>query len=380
MKNIIVLGSTGSIGQSTLSVVARFPDRFRVIGLSSHRNSQLLKKQIREFHPRFAAIGKDKISELRNSGIPKVEICDTNSGLNKMVASKNAEMVVMAISGSSALDSLLEAIRHRKTVALANKEALVMAGSIIMQEAKKHKTKIVPIDSEQSAIFQCLQNRNKNELKKIYLTASGGPLSDVQIQRFKNISVKEVLNHPRWKMGKKVTVDSATLMNKGLELIEAMWLFDVDVDKIEILIHKEAIIHSMVEFIDGTIIAQLGITDMKLPIQYALTYPERWKGNLKNLDFGKMNLTFKKPDLDKFPCLKLSYQAAKLKGTATCVLNAANEEAVKAFLEKKIGYLDIYRIIKTVLSKHKLIKNPNLEQIILADTWARQQAENLILN
>ncbi|MBM3252155.1 MAG: 1-deoxy-D-xylulose-5-phosphate reductoisomerase, partial [Candidatus Omnitrophica bacterium] len=187
MKNIIVLGSTGSIGQSTLSVVARFPDRFRVIGLSSHRNSQLLKKQIREFHPRFAAIGKDKISELRNSGIPKVEICDTNSGLNKMVASKNAEMVVMAISGSSALDSLLEAIRHRKTVALANKEALVMAGSIIMQEAKKHKTKIVPIDSEQSAIFQCLQNRNKNELKKIYLTASGGPLSDVQIQRFKNI-------------------------------------------------------------------------------------------------------------------------------------------------------------------------------------------------
>jgi 1-deoxy-D-xylulose-5-phosphate reductoisomerase len=350
------------------------------VGLSSHRNSQLLKKQIREFHPEFAAIGKEKIHELRNSGIPKVKICDTNSGLNKMVASKNADMVVMAISGSSALDSLLEAIRHKKTVALANKEALVMAGSIIMEEAKKHKTKIVPIDSEQSAIFQCLQNRNKNELNKIYLTASGGPLSDVPIRKFKNISVKQVLKHPRWKMGKKVTVDSATLMNKGLELIEAMWLFGVDIDKIEILIHKEAIIHSMVEFIDGTIIAQLGITDMKLPIQYALSHPERWKGNLKNLDFGNTNLTFKKPDLDKFPCLKLSCQAAKLKGTAPCVLNAANEEAVKAFLERKIGYLDIHRVIKSVLAKHKLIKNPSLKQIIQTDKWARQQVERLILN
>ncbi|MFH1655354.1 MAG: 1-deoxy-D-xylulose-5-phosphate reductoisomerase [Candidatus Omnitrophota bacterium] len=380
MKNIIVLGSTGSIGQNTLNVISDFPNRFRVVGLSSHKNNKLLRKQIDKFHPRFAAIGNEKIEELRNSHIPKVKICDTNSGLNEMVASNNIHTVVVAISGSSALDSLLQAIRHRKTVALANKEALVMAGSIIMKEAKKYKTKIVPIDSEQSAIFQCLQDRDKKELKKIYLTASGGPLNDIPKRRFRNISLKDVLKHPRWKMGKKITVDSATLMNKGLELIEAMWLFGVDIDKVEILIHKEAIIHSMVEFIDGTIIAQLGITDMKLPIQYALTYPERWKGNLKNLDFRKMNLTFKKPDLDKFPCLRLSYKAARLKGTAPCVLNAANEEAVKAFLEKRIRYLDIHRIIKSVLLRHRLVKNPSLAQIISVDKWARAQANKLILN
>jgi len=380
MKNIIVLGSTGSIGKNTLNVVSNFPNRFRVVGLSSNRNIQLLRKQIKKFHPEFAAIGKEKIDELKNNHIPKVKICDTNSGLNRMVASKDADIVVVAISGSSALDSLLQAIRRKKPIALANKEALVMAGSIVMREAKKYRASIVPIDSEQSAIFQCLQNRDKRELKKIYLTASGGPLNNVAKQRFKNISVKDVLSHPRWKMGKKVTVDSATLMNKGLELIEAMWLFDVDVDKVEILIHKEAIIHSMVEFVDGSIIAQLGVTDMKLPIQYALTYPERWKGNIKDLDFRKMNLSFKKPDLDKFPCLKLAYRAAKLKGTSPCVLNAANEEAVNAFLEKRIKYLDIYRIIKVVLARHKLIKNPSLNQIIQIDRWARQQAEKLILN
>lgn len=378
MKNIAVLGSTGSIGKNTLDIVSEFSDRLKVVGLSAYNNIELIRSQIEKFKPEYVAIRKDKIPALRKDINSRVKICDTNSGLKNMIASKDIDLVVVAISGSSALEPVLEAIRKRKAVALANKEALVMAGSVIMKEAKKYKTQIIPIDSEQSAIFQCLQDRDKKELKKIYLTASGGPLVDTPSQRLKNISVKEVLRHPRWKMGKKVTVDSATLMNKGLEIIEAMWLFGVDIDKIEVLIHKEAIVHSMVEFIDGSIIAQLGVTDMRLPIQYALTYPSRWKGTLNNLDFNKLNLTFKKPDFDKFPCLKLAYRAAKLKGTAPCVLNAANEEAVAAFLDRKIGYLDIHRIISAVLSKHEVSKNPSLRQIISADKWARLAAKTLM--
>jgi 1-deoxy-D-xylulose-5-phosphate reductoisomerase len=378
MRKITVLGSTGSIGQNTLDIISNFPNKFRIVGLSAYNNIGLLRRQIEKFHPEYVAIKSEKINILKTELKCQTKIFDADSNLKKMVSLNNIEMVVIAISGSNALEALLEAIRHRKIVALANKEALVMAGSIIMREARRYDTKIVPIDSEQSAIFQCLQGRNKNELKRIYLTASGGPLDIVSKSRFKNISVKEVLRHPRWKMGKKVTIDSATLMNKGLELIEAMWLFDIDIDKIKILIHREAIVHSMVEFIDGTIIAQLGITDMKLPIQYALTYPKRWQGNLKPLDFNKMTLTFKKPDFDKFPCLELAYRAARLKGTAPCVLNAANEEAVKAFLQERIGYLDLYRIIKTVLSKHKVIKNPRLKEIISADKWARKKVEKLL--
>lgn len=378
MKNIAVLGSTGSIGQNTLDIVSEFSDRLKVVGLSAYNNIGLLRSQIKDFSPEYVAIREDKISALRKDINSRIKICDTNSGLKNMIASKDIDLVVVAISGSSALESVLEAIRQRKTVALANKEALVMAGSIIMREAKKYNVQIIPIDSEQSAIFQCLEDRNKKELKKIYLTASGGPLIDAPVNRLKNISVREVLKHPRWKMGKKVTVDSATLMNKGLELIEAMWLFDVDVEKIEILIHREAVVHSMVEFIDGSIIAQLGVTDMRLPIQYALTYPARWRGILKSLDFKSLNLAFEKPNFDKFPCLRLAYKAAKLRGAAPCVLNAANEIAVDAFLEEKIGYLDIYRIIKSVLFKHKVLKNPGLNEIISVDEWARVQAKKLI--
>jgi len=378
MKNIAVLGSTGSIGQNTLDIVSEFSDRLKVVGLSAYNNIGLLRSQIKDYSPEYVAIREDKISALRKDINGRIKVCDTNSGLKNMIASKDIDLVVVAISGSSALESVLEAIRQKKTVALANKEALVMAGSIIMREARKYNTRIIPIDSEQSAIFQCLQDRNKKELKKIYLTASGGPLVDAPVNRLKNISVKEVLRHPRWKMGKKVTVDSATLINKGLELIEAMWLFDVDPKQIEILIHREAIVHSMVEFIDGSIIAQLGVTDMRLPIQYALTYPARWKGILKSLDFKSLNLAFDKPDFDKFPCLGLAYKAARLRGTAPCVLNAANEIAVEAFLEEKIGYLDIYRIINSVLSKHKVSRKPGLNEIISVDKWARAQAQKLI--
>lgn len=378
MKNIAILGSTGSIGQNTLDIVSEFSDRLRVMGLSAYNNIGLLRSQIKKFNPEFVAIRKDNIPVLKRDLNSSIKVCDTNSGLKDMIASKDIDLVVVAISGSGALESVLEAIRQKKTVALANKEALVMAGSIIMREARKYNTQIIPIDSEQSAIFQCLQDRNKKELRKIYLTASGGPLVDASPNRLKKISVREVLKHPRWKMGKKVTVDSATLMNKGLELIEAMWLFDVNVEQIEILIHRQAIVHSMVEFIDGSIIAQLGVTDMRLPIQYALTYPARWKGVLKSLDFRSLNLAFEKPDFDKFPCLKLAYQVARAKGTAPCVLNAANEIAVEAFLEEKIGYLDIYRIIKSVLSKHRVLRNPSLKEIICVDKWAREAAKKLI--
>jgi len=381
MKKIVILGSTGSIGVSTLDVISNFPKDFSVIGLTAFDNVERLSEQIKRFHPRYAAIRNDKIKELQQNTNHGVKIFDAHSGVDNIVSLKDVDVVVLAISGSSALGPLLSAIKYSKTIALANKEALVMAGSIIMPMVKKYHARIIPIDSEQSAIFQCLEGRRGEELKKVYLTASGGPLKSVPKDKLKSVSCKKVLAHPRWKMGRKITVDSATLMNKGLELIEAKWLFDIDIKNIEVLIHKEAIIHSMVEFVDGIILAQLGITDMRSPIQYALSYPKRLSSKINFVNFSKLKkLSFETPNYRKFPCLNLAYEAAIMGGSAPCVLNAANEVAVSAFLEHHIKYIDIYKIIRKVMSKHRLVSNPNLNDILTADKWARQEAEALIHN
>lgn len=382
LKRIAVLGSTGSIGINTLRVVERFPREFKVVALSAYANTKLLAKQIKKFSPLYAGAGRQGVEYLRQCrGLGNSKLFCVEEGMAPIVANPGVDMVVLGIRGAAALGPLLEAARSGKTVALANKEALVMAGHIIMREARRHKATIIPVDSEQSAIFQCLDGKNANELSKVYLTASGGPLCNVPKSEFGKLSVGRILKHPRWKMGKKITVDSATLMNKGLEIIEAMWLFNLGVSEIEVLIHPQAVIHSMVEFRDGSILAQLGITDMRLPIQYALTYPRRFETGLKDMDFFKLQqLTFKKPDLKKFPALQLCMDVARRKGTAPCVLNAANEEAVEAFLNKRLSFTGIYGVVEKVVSKHHSVQSPTLEDVWAADGWAREQARGLILN
>ena len=380
LKKVAILGSTGSIGISTLKIIERFPRSFSVVALSAHNNVALLESQIKKFHPKCVALQKEKIADLKKRiGSHCVKILDSGSEIVSLVNRRDVDVVVLGIQGRAALEPFLAAVRCGKIVAPANKEALVMAGDIIMDEARKHQATIIPVDSEQSAIFQCLDSRDKKELKKVYLTASGGSLKDVNQAKFDRISVKQILAHPRWSMGKKITVDSATLMNKGLEIIEAMRLFNLPAEKIEVLIHPESIIHSMVEFCDGTIIAQLGVTDMRIPIQYALTYPKRAETGLPSLDFIKQkSLTFQKPDFKKFPSLKLCYEVAKKSGSLPSVLNAANEEAVDAFLKKEIKFSQIYRIVQKVVRRHKRIKNPNLKMILESDRWAREQTRKEI--
>jgi len=379
MKRITILGSTGSIGCNTLEVIKNFADKFEVFGLSTNANIRILLKQIKEFSPKVVLVKDLSQAERLKKIIPaKVRLLFGEEGLIEL-AEEKVDLLVMAISGSSAFLPLLKAIEKQPAIALANKEALVMAGPLIMKKAKKRNTKIIPVDSEQSAIWQCLEGKDKTTLRKIYLTASGGPLREISKKEFRNVSLKKVLNHPRWKMGKKVTVDSATLMNKGLEIFETMYLFDVDISKIEVVIHPEAIIHSMVEFIDGSILAQLSITDMRIPIQYALSYPKRFVSFLKPLNFFKIKtLSFFKPDLDKFSCLRLAYEAAKIGGTMPAVLNSSNEIAVEAFLKRRINFSQIPKVIERVMLLHKNIVNPELEDIIDAHYWAKEKTEELL--
>jgi 1-deoxy-D-xylulose-5-phosphate reductoisomerase len=379
MKRIAILGSTGSIGQNTLDVIERLPDEFEVVGLSANSNIDILYQQIRRFSPKTVAV-RDNLSAqtLRKKLDSRIKLLAGEYAAVTIACDQRVDLIVLAISGAAALMPLIKAIEAGKDVALANKEALVMAGDIIMRKAKSKNVKILPIDSEQSAIWQCIDGKEKKNIKKIYLTASGGPLRDLNRSEFKKISLKRVLKHPRWKMGRKVTVDSATLMNKGLEVIETMRLFDVNVSQIEIVIHPESIIHSMVEFIDGSILAQLSITDMRIPIQYALTYPKRCPQDLASLDFFKLQkLTFYKPDLNKFPCLRLAYKTAQEGGSAPCVLNVSNEVAVNAFLNEKIDFLSIPKVIEKVLERHKVVSHPKLEDIYYTDAWARKEAQDL---
>jgi len=379
-KKVVILGSTGSIGINTLKVIERFPDKFKVVGLTAYSNFKLLSRQVQKFSPTHVAVNEQGIRYFKKQGFArKVRILNVAEDLEQLVALKTVDVVVIAMRGSAALKPFLSAVRAGKMVAPANKEALVVAGDLLMREARRNKATIIPIDSEQSAIFQCLEGRDRGELKKILLTASGGALLNVPKSRFGKLTIRQILNHPRWKMGKKITVDSATLMNKGFEVIEAMVLFQLDIEQIEVVIHPEAIIHSMAEFRDGTIIAQLGVADMRLPIQYALTYPERLESGLKGINFSDLGqLTFLKPDLDKFPALSLAIYAGRRGGTLPSVLNAADEEAVEAFLSKKIRFSDIYKTVENVVRRHRINKKPTLKSIMEADLWAREEAKSLI--
>ncbi len=376
-KKICILGSTGSIGKNALKVISSLSDRFQVSGLSAQSNVSLLAEQVNKFKPKGVAIGDEaKTRELRNKINANVNILAGEEGIEELARQGEADVVLIAISGSASIKPTYSAVLGGKDIALASKEALVSAGHLITREARRRDATIVPVDSEHSAIFQCLVGSDFSKVKGLHITASGGPLWKMPRRSFKDLSRRVVLKHPKWKMGKKVSVDSATMMNKGLEAIEAKWLFGIDIERIKILIHPEAIVHSMVEFVDGSVLAQLGITDMRLPIQYALSYPERYKSGLKRLDMiGIPSLTFHKPDMNKFPSLRLAYEAAKKGGSAPCALNASNELAVKAFLESRIKFTDIPLIVEKVLSRHKKIEFPTLKEIFEIEKWVKEEVE-----
>ncbi|MFH1507377.1 MAG: 1-deoxy-D-xylulose-5-phosphate reductoisomerase [Candidatus Omnitrophota bacterium] len=383
MRNIVILGSTGSIGRNALEVVRSLPGEFKVSGLSTNSNIELLEEQITEFLPSSVWVGDDKKAYALHRKLgKKVQVFSSAQGLDELAGRSGVDMVLVAISGSAALSPLLKAIDNKADIALANKEALVMAGPLILARARKKNVKIIPIDSEQSAIWQCLEAKEQVKLKNIYLTASGGPFKGYSLRQLAKISVSEALRHPRWKMGKKITVDSATLMNKGLEIIEAMHLFGVGADKIKIVIHPQAIIHSMVEFIDGVVMAQLSRPDMRIPIQYALTYPRRFAcGICRGLDFYTLkSLDFQRPDFKSFPCLGLAFTAAKEGGSMPCALNAANEIAVEEFLNNNLSFILIPEVVRKVMGRHKKIDNPGLRQILEVDSWARAEAGRIINN
>lgn len=374
------MGSTGSIGINTLNVIRRFPQHFEVLALSAHSNLELLGRQVREFSPTFAAVGIEGAAQKDALAVGRgTKILAGPQALTYLAGHPRADVVVVAMSGRAALEPFLNAAKSGKVIAPANKEALVIAGELIMAAAKKAGASIIPVDSEQSAIFQCLQGQRREDLEKIYLTASGGALRAVPASKFAAISVSRILKHPRWKMGRKITVDSATMMNKGFEVIEAQRLFSLKVDQIEVVVHPQAIVHSLVSFRDGSFLAQLGVTDMQLPIQYALTYPQRLASGLAVLDLVKLKrLTFAAPDFGKFPCLALAFEAARRAATVPAVLNAADEVAVDAFLSGRIRFTDIFKIVEKVVVRHRSRPQPSLDQIIAADLWARQKAVELI--
>ncbi len=370
MKRIVVLGSTGSIGQQTLDVVRAHPGRFRIVGLAAGRNIDLLAKQIEEFNPKFVSCSSNDLPAGAGYEVMSPE---------EIASHPEADIVVMATSGKAGLSPTLEAIKAGKTIALANKEVLVMAGEIVTRLAKANNARIIPVDSEHSAIWQCLKGESKN-MSRIILTASGGPFYKYSPAQLERVTVEQALNHPSWKMGKKVTIDSATLMNKGLEVIEAHWLFHAPYDNIRILIHPQSIIHSMVEFADGTIKAQLSYPDMRLPIQYALSYPERLPNpSLPLLDWSRVgSLTFQQPDLSAFPCLRLAIEAGRQGGTYPAVLCGADETAVELFLSGRIKFIDIAGLVESTLEQHKSIADPTLEEIIGTDGWARDTVLQIV--
>lgn len=382
MKKLTILGSTGSIGKNTLEIVRQFPEHFQVIGLGAGRNIELLREQIVTFKPRIASVlDKTLARQLQNqlSVSGKPEVVWGTDGYCKIAKDPDVDMVVSAIVGGAGFLPTLAAIEASKDIALANKETLVMGGEIVTSLARERQIRLLPVDSEHSAIFQALQGNNQRELRKILLTASGGPFRKFTKTELKKVTPEQALDHPTWSMGSKITIDSATLMNKGLEVIEACWLFDVNPAQIEVHIHPESIIHSMVEYVDGSIIAQLGIPDMKTPIAYALTYPERFPVENPSLDlFATEKLTFYAPDFDRFPCLKLAYEALEAGGTMPAVLNAANEVAVGAFLKKHISFSEIPVIIERTMFQHKQESCKDIAEILSADKWARRTATKLI--
>ncbi|MEW6186202.1 MAG: 1-deoxy-D-xylulose-5-phosphate reductoisomerase [Thermodesulfobacteriota bacterium] len=378
MKSLSLLGSTGSIGVQVLKLISRFENRFRIVGLSAGKNIPLLKEQVLHFRPRMVSVASEKEAQtIRAGGFPgyPLKILWGEQGHEEVASLDEADMVVSAMVGAVGLRPTLAAIRSGKTVALANKEPLVMAGALIMQEVRKNKVVLLPVDSEHSAIFQVLQGQQRTALKRIILTASGGPFRDYPREEMARITGGQALNHPRWKMGPKISIDSATLMNKGLEVMEAGWLFGVPLDQIDIYIHPQSIVHSMVEFQDGSVLAQLGNPDMMLPIAYALSYPERLPLVQPPLDLTALEgLTFSRPDLERFPCLKLALVAGKEGGTLPAVLNAANEAAVAAFLAGGLTFQGIAQVIEATMEKHHPFTPSALDEILEVDAWARAQA------
>jgi len=379
MKRVAILGSTGSIGRQALDVVAAHSDRIEVVGLAAGRNWELLAEQADRFKPTVVSVSRledaERVKARLGAGI---EVLHGEDGLRAVACARDADVVLVAITGVAALLPTIDAIMMSRNIALANKELLVAAGMMITEMAKGMGVQLLPVDSEHSAVWQCLHGR-QTEIADIVLTASGGPFRAWPREAMQRTVAADALKHPTWSMGSKISIDSATLMNKGLEVIEARWLFDVDYDHIEVLVHPQSIVHGMARLTDGTVLACLSIPDMKIPIQYAFTYPKRWKMALPALDLaGLGHLEFERPDYDRFPGLKLAYDVGRTAGTAPCVFNAANEVAVNAFLRGGIGYFDIVATVQAVLDKHETVERPGLSEILAADRWARDLAEETI--
>jgi 1-deoxy-D-xylulose-5-phosphate reductoisomerase len=383
LKKIAILGSTGSIGANTLNVVRKLGKGYKITGISAQKNVDLLIEQIVEFRPAIVALSDEVAAEKLKKRIhrfrPLPKIYKGAVGLIEFARNPVSNFLVSALVGSAGLLPTLAAIEAGKDIALANKEILVMAGDFIIKAAEKRRTKILPLDSEHSAIFQCLRAEKIENVRRLILTASGGPFYKYKKNQLEKVTVQETLHHPTWQMGRKITVDSATLMNKGLEAIEASHLFGIDINRIDVLIHPQAVIHSLVELVDGSVLAQLGIADMRIPIQFALTYPRRNLSRLQGLKLEKVSrLTFQKPNLKNFPCLGLAFRAGRIGGTMPVVLNAADEVAVRVFLEGKIGITDIRKIIESVMAEHKVDKKPDLQEILRVDQWARDKTKEKI--
>lgn len=376
MKQIAILGSTGSIGESTLRVIRHLgPEEFRVVALAAHSHIDTLEKQADEFHPELLAVYDPEKAAVLKKRRPEFHIVSGMEGVEAAASYSSASFVVSALSGTLGLIPTIAAIKAGKTIGLANKESLVSGGAFVMTLARKHQVTLLPIDSEHSAIFQCLHGEKIEAVRRLIITASGGPFYHLSKEQLAHVDVDQALRHPKWVMGPKITVDSSTLMNKGLEVIEAHWLFDMPCEKIEVVVHPQSVIHSLVEYEDGSLIAQMSEPSMLIPIQYALTYPERKKGLLSPFDFFKNEvLQFSKPDLDKFPCLRLAFQAIEQGGSAACYMNAANEVLVHRFLKKNISWMEIAEKLENLMSSHQTVNLNSLDDILAVDKEARQQA------
>lgn len=382
MKRIAILGSTGSIGRSALAVVDAHPDRVEVVGLAAGENADLMAAQIARYRPRIAAMATgDALDRLRKcGGIETAVLAGAGrDGLVEVAAHPEVDLVLCASSGTDGLEAVLAAIERGTTIALANKEVLVVAGGLVTEAAERHKATILPVDSEHNAIHQCIHGRSRDEIKRFVLTASGGPFRGRSRAQLADVSAADALKHPTWRMGRKITIDSATLMNKGLEVIEAHWLFGARADQIDVVIHPQSVVHSLVELTDGSIIAQLGVTDMRLPIQYAFSYPERWAAPLPSLDLARAGkLEFEEPDHDAFPCLRLAYRALEAERSLPVVLNAANEVAVARFLDGRIGFTAIAGVIEATMHAHTGVHVSTIEEVRKIDSWARHHAEEAV--
>jgi 1-deoxy-D-xylulose-5-phosphate reductoisomerase len=376
MKNVVLLGSTGSIGTSAIKVAEDLPDRIRLVGLAAGGNAELLAKQTLKHRPEAISINDPaKAMAMETMLGTSTRVYSGEPGLIKLATLPAADIVLIAIVGTAGLQPALAAIRAGKDIAVASKEILVMAGETVMNEASKHGVRVLAVDSEHSAVFQCLDGKPASSVRKLWLTASGGPFRQTPKEDFPNITVDRALKHPSWVMGRKITIDSATLFNKGLEMIEARWLFDIDIGRVQVVVHPQSVVHSMVEFIDGSILAQLSTPDMCLPIQYALTYPDRAGNDRVQTDFAKLgSLSFEEPDLGRFPALKLARQAGEVGGTMPAVLNAANEVAVEAFCNCRISFEQISQTVASVMERHQWVAHPSLDEILSADAWARAAA------